>query len=124
MSSGGISPDKKNALHLGEPLVAEVPASEPSRRAWVSIFPRKDEADKVAERDGWRRSTSDREYYVWLGEVARNLDDTTWDLYKGENYWKLKSVTVRGEESLLELLRSWSVPLDQLQYPARTEYPF
>ncbi len=124
MLNDEVPMDKKNALYLGEPLVIEVPASDPTRRAWISIFPRKDELDRVAASENWRRSTADRNYYVWLGEVSRDYDDTSWDLYEGRNYWKLKEQTVKGELALIELLRSWSVPLGRLEYPARTDYPF
>ena len=65
--------EKLSALRLGRRLAVGVPASEPVRRAFVSITPIKVAQDEQAQREGWTRRGEDRSFRVeqWEYEADR-----------------------------------------------------
>jgi len=118
----GIPTEFINALQAGTTLVVEVGSSAPERRAWVTIDPVEDAMDRQAERQGWTHSVADRTFRVQLREVDRAHEGDWQDIDLWS--WKLRDVNVTGEESLEQLLHSWSVSFDDLKYPWKTDCPF
>lgn len=118
----GISTELINALQAGTTLVVEVEASVPGRRAWVIIDPLKDAMDRQAEREHWTHSVADRTFRVQRREVDRAHENDWQDIDLWS--WKLSDVEVIGEHSLEQLLRSWSISLDTLEYSWNTDCPF
>ena len=112
-----------NALRVGTILVAEVQASGPDRRAWVSIYPMKDDLDDQARREGWKRSTQDRTFNVHHQEFGVVHIEQDLDMMNNDGLWHLASTVAVGEQALLSLLREWGVPPDALEYPWDTDYP-
>lgn len=90
-------------------LVAEVPASQPDRRAWVSVTPFGDSQYAVI----YSELAADK-----VEEVKNSWDD---DLYLLDR----QHVNVTGEAELERLLRQWLDDLEQLVQPGFCEdYPF
>jgi hypothetical protein len=109
-----ISPSLLNALRVGEVLVAEVPATQPDRRAWVAIYPSLDEEDNAARSEGWRRSSSDRSFVVYLRAFSRSHLQQGLDVAPGDGMWDIREEMVASERDLLE---RWAVPPGSIQYP-------
>lgn len=59
--------DKLNALRAGQRLVAEVPAVQPGRRAFVSITPVTTPTDDQARQEGWKRADHARTFACSTG---------------------------------------------------------
>ena len=107
------------ALRLGTRLDAEVEASSPERLAGVVIHPLRDDLDRQAELEGWRRSNAGRAYIVIWREYSREQSADGWDY----DQWDVASATVEGIHSLERLLSDWSVPLDKLTYSWNSAIP-
>jgi hypothetical protein len=112
-----------NALRLGQLLVAEVPAGDPGRRAFVAIYPLRTAGDVDAERGGWKKPVSDRGFNVYHREFAREHMEAGRCIGPGDGMWDLGEESVATESELEELLRRWAVPADELQYSWSTDYP-
>ena len=73
--------DKLNALRAGQRLVAEVPATAPGRRAFVSITPATTPADDQARQEGWKRADHARTFRLqhWDYDADR-IDGYDYDI--------------------------------------------
>jgi hypothetical protein len=121
MTSGSHWPvDKLNALRLGRRLVTEVPASTPTRRAFVDISPVATAADAEALRQGWSRPDRDREFKLahWEYEADR-IDGFDYDIGAA----RIKTVTANGEAELAAALQAWGMSPDQFVHPWQTKDP-
>ncbi|MFD0851195.1 hypothetical protein ACFQ07_03145 [Actinomadura adrarensis] len=112
--------DKLNALRLGQGLAAEVPASGPGRRAFVTIDPVSTPADAEAHREGWKRSDRNRGFRLlhWDYDVD-HLDG--WDYDIGAVL--IRSATAGNEPELISTLDAWELRPDQFLYPWQTDTP-
>lgn len=111
------------ALRLGTLLGVEVAASHPERLAGVTIFPVREDADRQAEREGWKPSIVDRQFIVRWREYSRHSIEQPWDSTPGNGLGEVQPARVVGEQALEDLLRSWSVPLTALTYLWNTSLP-
>jgi len=111
------------ALEVGTVLVAEVIPTSPERRAWVEILPQKGKLDKRAASEGWKHSHSDRAFVVLQREYSRQHMENDWDMAPNDGLWEHRRAEVIGLDALEQLLESWSVPLDALQYLWKSDCP-
>jgi hypothetical protein len=112
--------NKLGALRLGRRLVAEVPASQPGRRAFVNIIPVVTEADKQAARQGWNRRDTARSFRIRHREYDEAMLDT--------DDYDIGAVLVRtasadGEAALIGVLADWGLHPEQFEYPWDTDDP-
>ena len=113
----GFATDKLNALRLGRVLVTEVPASEPTRRSWVAIYP------GAETRAAGEDSREGRTFRVFHREFSRqHIMEDRW-CGPGDGMWDLRSTRVEGEAALMELLRNWGVDVALIEYVHRSDYP-
>lgn len=108
------------ALRLGTILVAELNASRPELRAWVAIVPHEEPQDREARRDNWKASIADRAFTVLLQEFDRVSIENDTEPHVSE----IKRQEVIGEQALRDILLSWRVPLDTIQFRWDTDYPW
>ncbi|MBI4494021.1 MAG: hypothetical protein HY690_14625 [Chloroflexi bacterium] len=88
-------------------LAAEVPASQPNRRAWVGVYPL---------RDGEER------FRIRHFEVERDRLERL-DFLGEEDLLNAESRIVTGSEELERVLRRWLDDLGKLVQPAVCGYP-
>lgn len=112
--------EKLTALRLGRPLVAEVPASGPGRRAFVTIQPVSTPTDAEAAGQGWSRSDLHRAFQLhhWDYDAAR-LDGFDYDI----DAVQVRATTVTGEDELTSTLAAWGLQPEQFRYPWQTADP-
>jgi hypothetical protein len=111
------------ALRLGTPLAAEVPASEPERLAGVVIVPKRELLDQRARKEGWKARISDRKYRLFWREYSRRHIEHNWDIVPGDGMWEIRRAEVVDEDALEHMLNEWGVPLDTLTYLWKTDIP-
>ncbi len=116
----GFSPPMLAALRNARRLVAEVPASEPGRRAFVDIVPGRTDADRAAEREGWVRSDPARTYQVQHWEYDEQLLDT-FDYDVGATC--IATMSAQNHVDLLSLLADWGLAPMRFDYPWNTADP-
>jgi hypothetical protein len=90
-------------VRRGLPLDAEVPASQPSRRAWVAVYPR-----------------GDSRYRVCYYEVERDRYEEvrqTWDYDEPGMIVNRQALTVHSEAELKQVLDQWLDDLTKLRDP-------
>jgi hypothetical protein len=109
-----------NALRLGQPMTAEVPARGPGLRSFVRVTPRLDDEDRKAEREHWRRTDPSRQYVVshveYRQEFLETMDYDIGAVDRGR-------AQVTGEVALAAQLQAWGVRLSALTYPWNTDDP-
>jgi hypothetical protein len=118
-----ISSSLIEALRLGTPLAAEVPASNTERLAGILILPKREPEDFQAQREEWKANIPDRKFFVRWREYSRRHIENSWDIAPGDGMWELKSAEVVGEQALEQLLREWGIPLEALTYLWKTNLP-
>ncbi|MBB4956819.1 hypothetical protein [Micromonospora polyrhachis] len=116
----GFSPPMLAALHYGRRLATEVAAGGPGRRAFVDIVPRRTDADRTAEQEGWVRNDTSRAYEVRHWEYDERLLDT-FDYDVGAVC--VATASARGHSDLLSLLADWGLTPMQFDYPWNTADP-
>lgn len=119
-TGGGWPVDKLNALRLGRRLVAEVAASGPGRRAFVSINPIATPEDVQAGREGWVRADRDRSFRMehW-GYDADGIDGYDYDI----GAVLIREARAEGEAALVRTLEEWGLRTAQFRYPWETDDP-
>jgi hypothetical protein len=109
-----------NALRLGQPLTAEVPSRRTGLRSFVRVTPRRDDEDKQAAREHWRRADPNRRFIVshteYREELLETMDHDVGAVQHGR-------AEVSGEEALSAQLRAWGVRPSDLTYPWNTDDP-
>jgi hypothetical protein len=112
--------DKLTALRTGQRLVTEVPASRPSRRAFVDITPVTTPADTQARQEGWKRTDNARAFRLqhWDYDADR-IDGWDYDL----GAIMIRAADVTGEAELLATLQAWQLRPGQFLYPWQTNDP-
>jgi len=118
-----ISVSLTETLRLGRPLTAEVAASDPERRAGVTIVPLHGDLDHQANLEGWTPSIPDRTFFVYWREYSRQHIENDWDTAPNDGLWDLRRAEVVGEAALEDLLQSWAVPFTALTYSWKTDLP-
>jgi len=111
------------ALRLGTPLAAEIPASNPERLAGVIILSKREIKDYQARDEGWKARIPDRTFFVYWREYSRHYIENNWDIAPDEGMWELKRAEVVGEQALEQLLNEWGIPLETLTYLWKTDIP-
>ncbi|MEV6901369.1 hypothetical protein [Amycolatopsis sp. NPDC051372] len=112
--------DTLTALRLGQRLVAELPVSQPGRRAFLDITPRMTTADIEALNQGWKRADHARTFTLQHWDYAADrLDGFGYDV----GAILVKASTVAGELDLTATLEAWHLHPDQFGYPWRTDDP-
>jgi hypothetical protein len=121
MNDGSSWPiDKLTALRLGRRLVAEVPASQPGRRAFVDVRPEKSEPDAQAQGEGWVRSDVERGFHLEHWEYDRErIDGFDYDI--GAVLIRIADAT--DESELISVLNAWGIRPDLMVYPWDSEDP-
>jgi len=112
-----------NAPRLGQVLVAEVPAADVDRRAFIAVYPIHTSGDVDAVQGGWKKPVRDRGFNVYHREFARELMEAGRCIGPDDGIWEVRQQSVATETDLENLLRQWAVPADELQYPWSTDYP-
>ncbi len=116
----GFSPPQLATLRDGSRLATEVPASGPGRRAFVDIVPRRTDAGREVEREGWIRSDTSRAYEVRHWEYDERLLDTVdYDI----GAMCVATASALGHVDLLSLLVDWGLTPMQFDYPWNTADP-
>jgi len=110
-------------LRLGKPLTAEVTASDPERRAGVTIVPLHNDLDHQAGLEGWTPSIPDRTFAVYWREYSRQHIENDWDTGPNDGLWEIRQAEIVGEAALEDFLQSWAVPFTALTYPWATDLP-
>ncbi|WP_329388340.1 hypothetical protein OG625_33220 [Streptomyces sp. NBC_01351] len=121
MNDGSNWPtDKLTALRLGRRLVAEVPASQPDRRAFVDIRPELGEADARARDEGWVRSDAQRGFRLEHWEYERErIDGFDYDIGAA----LIGSADAPDEAQLITVLSAWGVRPDLFGHPWDSDDP-
>ena len=88
-------------------LAAEVPAAEPSRRAWVGVYPVGDPVDR---------------FNVRYFEVERSALEDDWDISEADLV-KRETIEVAGEQALEQVLARWIDDPTKLVQPVFCDYP-
>ena len=105
--------DKLSALRLGRRLAVEVPASGPTRRAFVSITPTAVALDVQARREGWTRRDDGRSFRLEHWEYdADRVDGFDYDI----GAVLMRSTLAIDESQLLTELRRWLLRPRQFLY--------
>ncbi|MFJ3876212.1 hypothetical protein ACIPW5_01980 [Streptomyces sp. NPDC090077] len=116
----GWPTDKLTALRLGRRLVAEVPASQPDRRAFVDIRPEESGLDVRARDEGWARSAVDRGFRLEHWEYDRQLiEGFDYDIGAA----LIRSADAADESGLSAVLASWGVRPGLFDHPWYTDDP-
>lgn len=120
---GGIQlwpTDKLNALRLGQRLVTEVPATEPSRRAFIDITPITTSADTQARWQGWKRPDHARAFHLQHWDYdSDHIDGLDYDI----GAVLVKDATATDESGLTAILQAWQLHPEQFTYPWQSDDP-
>jgi hypothetical protein len=121
MNDGSSWPvDKLTALRLGRRLVAEVPASKPTRRAFVDVRTKKSDPDAQAQGEGWVRSDAERSFHLEHWEYDRErIDGFDYDIGAA----LIRSADATDESELITVLNAWGVRPGLFVYPWESEDP-
>ncbi|MFI1061488.1 hypothetical protein [Streptomyces spororaveus] len=112
--------DKLTALRLGRRLVTEVPASSPSRRAFVDITPALTRPDDQARAEGWTRSDKGRRFHLQHREYdGERIDGFDYDI----GAVLVSSADAADEAALLAALTAWGLRPGAFVYPWETDDP-
>lgn len=98
-------------------LVAEVPASAPGRRGFVSVRHEKEPEDALADAEGWTRPSSSRSFHIDHWEYDEQWQDT-WDYDIGAAHVSHARATSEAE-LVASLARLGLAPAD-FSYPWQT----
>jgi hypothetical protein len=94
-------------LQQGKSLAAEVTPTLHGRRAWVGVHPPRISRDS---------------FLVRYFEVKREFIENDLDIHE-EQLENKQTITVSGEEELVEVLSRWINNLNDLKGPSFSDYP-
>ncbi|MFE1787497.1 hypothetical protein ACFW7J_03660 [Streptomyces sp. NPDC059525] len=121
MNEGSDWPtDKLTALRLGRRLIAEVRASRPDRRAFVTIRPAWSAPDVRAQEEGWVRGDAGRGFRVDQWEYERERVEG-FDYDVGATL--VRAADVPDESELKSVLDAWGLPVGLFVHPWETDDP-
>ena len=103
----------RTALRRGQPVVAEVPASRPDRRAWIAIYPLQTPA----------AATTDQRFNLFHREFEASYIDNGWCVGPGDGMTDVRTAHAQDEMKLNQVLTAWGIDPSQLTYAHRTDYP-
>jgi hypothetical protein len=116
----GFPSNKIAALRLAQRLVAEVPSTQPGRRAFVDIVPSTTVSDREALRASWTRRDANRAFKLSHWEYDEKLLSTSdYDV----DAVLIRTATADNEAALPGVLANWSLQPVQFQYPWDTADP-
>ncbi|MFD5630844.1 hypothetical protein [Streptomyces sp. NPDC127072] len=112
--------DKLTALRLGRRPVAEVPASRPSRQAFVDVHPNHSDPDAQAQGEGWVRSDAEHSFHLEHWEYDRERIDG-FDYEVGAAL--IGSAEATDESELITVLNAWGVRPGLFIHPWESDDP-
>jgi hypothetical protein len=112
-----IHPERWNSLQGGGNLAAELPATQPGYRRWVSVYRHEPPTVPFAPR---LNNFPPHEYSVLVFELKNELHDI---YFGGEDLLRKERHFANSETELYEVLEKIGVMPSSLTYPWRCDYP-
>src|SRR5687767_9686734 len=97
------------ALRRGKLLVAEIPASTPSHRAWIAVYP--------------LTAVATAGFNLFHREFDRAYIDNDWCIGPDDGMIEIRAAHAENEAELTQRLADWNVSPENLAYAHRSDYP-